>query len=110
MQPYPIPPNNHPMAFNYNINMFINPFYTHHPYSMMNPWMDWNQIHHMNHMNQVAFPKIYQNYLMEANMQHNMPRLPFAQSGFQFQSEEKQEVLHCQHEVIVIDDDESEKV
>ena len=38
---YPIPQANLPqMAYNYNVNMFMNPFYAPNPYGMMNPWMD----------------------------------------------------------------------
>ena len=81
MHPYPVPPLNHPMPFNYNINMFMNPFFNHNPYGMMNPWMDCYQMQQLNHN---SYPKMDQNYFMAANMQHKLPRSAYEHSVYPF--------------------------
>lgn len=107
MHPFPIePPINYQMPFGYPMNMGMNPYYHQNPYGMMNPWMD---CYSMQQLNLAQYQKMEQNCFLEANMHMRMPRPQFIQPNFFFQNEEPNQVVDSLQEVIVIDDDESEK-
>ena len=64
----------------------------------------------MPQMNQIPYEKMDQNYLMAGNIQQKTQRFSFGSNGYHFQVEPKTEMRARHQEVIVIDDDNEEKM
>lgn len=63
--------NYQPMTFNYNMNIFMNPYnfttMSHYPYGIMNPWFDCYSVHR-------PFAGMEQNMFVTENLHQNYER------------------------------------